>query len=114
MMTTMFFLLWHISRRFSDVSVGSNVIFVNIFSGKFVGDTSCEKLPVEICGAGCTTEEGPEECHDKTRDVVTEVPEEVCDLNPQKTCRFATRLVPSLRPKHECSLVPKQVKNSNK
>merc|ERR1712170_307173 len=26
--------------------------------GKFVGDTSCEKLPVEICGAGCTLEEG--------------------------------------------------------
>merc|ERR1712029_692658 len=24
--------------------------------GKFVGDTSCEKLPVEICGAGCVTE----------------------------------------------------------
>ena len=33
--------------------------------GKFVGDTSCEKLPVEICGAGCVTEEQPEECHDK-------------------------------------------------
>merc|ERR1712106_772031 len=33
--------------------------------GKFVGDTSCEKLPVEICGAGCTYEEGTEECHDK-------------------------------------------------
>merc|ERR1712241_355829 len=25
--------------------------------GKFVGDTSCEKLPIEICGAGCTFEE---------------------------------------------------------
>ena len=33
--------------------------------GKFVGDTACEKLPVEICGAGCVTEEQPEECHDK-------------------------------------------------
>merc|ERR1712098_124323 len=22
--------------------------------GKFVGDTGCEKLPIEICGAGCT------------------------------------------------------------
>ena len=33
--------------------------------GKFVGDTSCEKLPIEICGAGCTFEEGAEECHDK-------------------------------------------------
>merc|ERR1711983_721498 len=26
--------------------------------GKFVGDTSCEKLPVEICGAGCVFVEG--------------------------------------------------------
>ena len=33
--------------------------------GKFVGDTKCEKLPVEICGAGCVTEEQPEECHNK-------------------------------------------------
>ena len=34
-------------------------------AGKFVGDTKCEKLPVEICGAGCVTEEQPEECHNK-------------------------------------------------
>ena len=27
-----------------------------------MGDTSCEKLPVEMCGAGCTLEEGEEEC----------------------------------------------------
>ena len=33
--------------------------------GKFVGDTSCEKLPVQVCGAGCTFQEGPQECHDK-------------------------------------------------
>merc|ERR1712083_558282 len=60
--------------------------------GKFVGDTGCEKLPVEICGAGCTFEEGPEECHDKVLASVVDVPEEVCDLNPQKTCvlKFTT------------------------
>ena len=74
-----------------------------------MGDTQCEKLPVEVCGAGCVTEEGPEECHDKTKDVVIDVPEEVCDLNPQKTCRFVTKLAPSLKPKHECSIIPKQV-----
>ena len=39
-------------------------IYVNMYkikpfiAGKFVGETECEKLPVEICGAGCTTEEG--------------------------------------------------------
>merc|ERR1712215_583194 len=76
--------------------------------GKFVGDTGCEKLPVEICGAGCTFEEGPEECHDKILASVVDVPEEVCDLNPQKTCRFVTKLVPSLSPEHECTIVPKE------
>jgi len=76
--------------------------------GKFVGDTSCEKLPVEICGAGCTFQEGPEECHQKVIASLVDVPEEVCDLNPQKTCRFQTKLVPRLVPKHECTIVPRE------
>jgi len=76
--------------------------------GKFVGDTACEKLPVEICGAGCTYEEGDEECHDKVIASLVDVPEEVCDLNPQKTCRFVTKLVPKLSPKHQCTIVPKE------
>ena len=45
--------------------------------GKFVGDTNCEKLPVELCGAGCSVEEGDEECHDKEIDTLVDVPEEV-------------------------------------
>merc|ERR1711874_326369 len=76
--------------------------------GKFVGDTGCEKLPVEICGAGCTYEEGPEECHDKVIASLVDTPEEVCDLSPQKTCRFVTKLVPKLSPVHECTIVPKE------
>jgi len=76
--------------------------------GKFVGDTACEKLPVEICGAGCTYEEGAEECHDKVIASLVDVPEEVCDLNPQKTCRFITKLVPKLSPVHQCTIVPKE------
>merc|ERR1711997_821746 len=79
--------------------------------GKFVGDTSCEKLPVEICGAGCVTTEGDEECHDKTITSLIDVPEEVCDLNPQKTCRFQTKLVPKLKPAHECTVIPKETCN---
>merc|ERR1712203_323877 len=79
--------------------------------GKFVGGTSCEKLPVEICGAGCVTTEGPEECHDKTVTSLLDVPEEVCDLNPQKTCRLQTRLVPSLKPEHECTIIPQEICN---
>ena len=36
-----------------------------VIIGKFVGDSQCEKLPVEICGKGCVYEEGEEECHNK-------------------------------------------------
>merc|ERR1711935_278330 len=79
--------------------------------GKFVGDTSCEKLPVEICGAGCVTTEGDEECHDKTITSLINVPEEVCDLNPQKVCKFQTKLVPRLKPAHECTIIPREVCN---
>ncbi len=48
--------------------------------GKFVGDTKCEKLPIELCGQGCEVVPGPEECHDKEIAAVIEVPEEICDL----------------------------------
>ena len=39
---------------------------------------------------------------------LVDVPEEVCDLNPQKTCRFITKLVPKLKPEHQCTIVPKE------
>ena len=39
---------------------------------------------------------------------LVDVPEEICDLNPQKICKFGTRLVPSLKPKHECTVFPKE------
>ena len=39
--------------------------YVEKLPGQFLADTQCEKLPVEICGAGCVFEEGPEKCHDK-------------------------------------------------
>ena len=32
----------------------------------------------------------------------------MCDLNPQKTCRFTTKLVPKLTPKEECTVVPRE------
>ena len=83
--------------------------YVEQTAGKFIGDTACQPVPVSVCGAGCVTEEGPEECHDKEIDTLVDVPEEVCDLNPQKTCRLVTRLVPSLEPQQECTSVPKEV-----
>ena len=69
-------------------------------NNQFVGDIGCEKLPVEICGAGCVFEEGEEVCHEKVLTSLVDVPEEVCDLNPQKTCRLTTKLVPRLKPTH--------------
>lgn len=85
--------------------------YVKKGDGQFVGDTKCEKIPLEICGRGCVTEQGPEECHNKEIDTLVDVPEETCDLNPQKTCRLVTRLVPSLKPKSECTTVPKETCN---
>merc|ERR1712025_1567391 len=76
-----------------------------------VYESSCstkyvEKQPGKF--VGCTFEEGEEECHDKVIASLVDVPEEVCGLNPQKTCRFITKLVPKLKPEHQCTIVPKE------
>ena len=55
----------------------------------------------QVCGAGCSYVDGDEECHDKTITTVINVPEEICDLNPQKSCRLSTKLVPKLEPVRE-------------
>ena len=39
------------------------------------------------------------------------MPEEICNLNPQKNCRMATKMVPKLSPEHECTQVPQEVCN---
>ena len=85
--------------------------YVEKAPGKFVGDTTCEKQPIKLCGTGCHMEEGEPECHDKQIDVLVDVPEEICDLNPQKTCRLVTRLVPTLKPKPECTIIPQEICN---
>ena len=38
-----------------------------------------------------------------------QVPEEICDLEPQRTCKHVTTLVPKLQPSEECVDVPKEV-----
>lgn len=70
----------------------------------------CEKKPrtIEVRGA-CTPVPQEEECYDKTETVVQEVPEETCNLEPQKTCKFVTKLVPLLKPAEECVDIPKEV-----
>ena len=72
--------------------------------------THCEKKPRELCGPGsCIPKPGPEECFDKKETIVQEVPEETCNLEPQKSCKFVTKLVPHLKPTEECVDIPKEV-----
>ena len=61
--------------------------------GKFVPDYSCKKFPVEMCGQGCVLQEGVEECHDTVVTSSVDVPQEVCHINPLKTCRQANFLL---------------------
>ena len=75
---------------------------------KFVGDTICEKLPLKLCGSGCNFREGEKECKDDVIASFVDVPEELCDLQPHKTCQHVTKLVPKLKPVPECTLVPKE------
>ncbi len=39
-----------------------------------------------------------------------QIPEEKCDLEPKRTCKHVTTLVPKLQPSEECVDVPKEVK----
>jgi len=77
---------------------------------KYSPKTECTKVPVEVCGpSGCNLEPGPEECYPKKETVVVEVPEETCNLEPQKECKHVTKLVPQLKPVEECVDIPKEV-----
>jgi len=77
---------------------------------KHTPETECKKVARQLCGPGsCVPQPGPEECFDRKETVVTEVPEETCNLEPQKTCKFVTKLVPLLKPQQECVDIPKEV-----
>jgi len=77
---------------------------------KFNPVTKCEKIPQELCGpSGCGFVQGPEICHDETKTIVTDIPQEVCDLQPQRSCEHVTKLVPKLSPVEECVDVPKEI-----
>uniref|UniRef100_A0A0K2UXJ4 Uncharacterized protein n=1 Tax=Lepeophtheirus salmonis TaxID=72036 RepID=A0A0K2UXJ4_LEPSM len=77
---------------------------------KYSPETECKKVPRQLCGpSGCVTQPGPEECFDKKETIIQEVPEENCNLEPQKSCKQVTKLVPNLKPATECVDVPKEV-----
>ena len=81
--------------------------------GKRIGETKCEKIPVDICGRGCDTREGDQECHEEQVDTVVEVPQEFCDIIPHKICSQVTKLLPQLKPSRECTMVPSEVCTMN-
>merc|ERR1712060_452210 len=71
--------------------------------------TACTKEPRVLCApAGCGFKEGREECYEKTRTVVQDAPKEQCTLEPQRTCKHVTKLVPKLEPTEECVDVPRR------
>jgi len=77
---------------------------------KYTPITGCTKEPREICApSGCGFKEGEEECYDKTQTIVQDSPKEQCTLEPQRTCKHVTKLVPKLEPTEECVDVPKEV-----
>merc|ERR1711936_1345224 len=76
----------------------------------YTTNTKCSKWPKEVCApAGCGFKEGAEECFDKVQTVVQDAPKEQCSLEPQRTCKHVTKLVPKLSPTEECVDVPKEV-----
>jgi len=77
---------------------------------KFTPITKCTKQPVELCGpSGCGFKEGEEECQEKTQTVVGDRPEETCSLDPQRSCKHVTKLIPALKEVENCFDVPKEV-----
>lgn len=76
---------------------------------KYSPQTECKKVPREVCGAGTTQVPLGEECNPRTETVIQEVPEETCNLEPQRICKHVTKLVPLLKPVEECVDIPKEV-----
>ena len=56
----------------------------------------------------CNSIPGPEECHKENVTVVQSVPEEVCFLEPYRSCIMVTKTLPKLAHKEICLDVPKE------
>ena len=42
---------------------------------------------------------------------MVQAPQMDCDLNPRKTCRYITKMMPSLKPTPKCQMMPKEICN---
>merc|ERR1712003_189909 len=72
--------------------------------------SGCTTEPRELCApAGCGFTQGEETCYEKQQTIVQDAPKENCSLEPQRTCKHVTKLVPKLSPTEECVDVPKEV-----
>jgi len=77
---------------------------------KYTPMTGCEKVPRELCApSGCGFKNGTVICHDKVKTIVVEKPQEECSIEPVRTCKHVTKLVPKLVPVQECVDVPKEI-----
>ena len=50
-----------------------------------------------------------QKCQDESRNLLTNIPKEWCDLEPQEDCRMETVLVPRLVEKPKCIKIPREV-----
>merc|ERR1719270_2312262 len=54
-------------------------------------ETECKPVVLELCGPELEAVSGEEECFDEKQTVVQEVPEETCNLEPQRECKHVTK-----------------------
>jgi len=77
---------------------------------KYTPETVCEKVPQKMCAPkGCGISEGPVVCVDKVKTILVDNPVEDCNLEPIRTCKHVTKLVPSLVASQDCIDVPKEI-----
>jgi len=77
---------------------------------KYTPETKCYKEPREHCAPrGCGFRNGSIECHNKVKTIVVENPVETCEMEPVRSCKHVTKLVPKLVPVEECADVPKEI-----
>jgi len=73
-------------------------------------ETSCQKMPREICAPGnCVIQKSEKACRKENKSLVQNIPTEDCDLEPQENCKMETVLVPRLIQQPNCIKVPKEI-----
>jgi len=73
-------------------------------------ETSCQKMPREICAPGnCLVRKSDKVCRKENKSLVQNIPTEDCDLEPQENCKMETVLVPRLIQQPNCIKVPKEI-----